>query len=1143
MTVKKLITGILSLLVIAAVMAPSLMAQSLISGDLTGTVTDPSGAVLSGASVTIKSDATGSSRTTTTGSNGTYRFSLLQPGTYTVTVTASGFSKSEAKANVSIGQASIADVKMAVGTSATTVEVTSAAPLVQADNADLSTNFSQALIANQPNGGNDLTYVAQTAPGVTMNVGQGYGNFTAYGMPATSNLFTVNGENDMDPYLNLNNSGATNLTLGRNEVEEATVISNAYSGQYGQQAGAQVNYVTKSGTNQFHGNAAYWWTGRAMDANDWFNNLYSTPRPFANNNEWAASIGGPIKKDKLFFFVNTEGIRYIVPSSTPVFAPTPAFQAAALSNLATGAYSAALGLGPDPGAIPTYNTYFNLFNNAPGYNPSGVQAGSCIDNNLGLSLGPGVGTIPGLGIPGLTNDNCIARYEANPALPGTEWILSGRVDYNLSDKDHLWWRYRMDHGTQDTYADPINSNFNAASFQPSYDGQGQWNHVFSPNATNQFIYAGSYYRAIFTQDNFNKSNFPYAVDGAAFGFSLSTVGGDAYAFPQGRNVTQYQFIDDFSWTKGAHALKFGANFRRYDITDYTFSTYSNPLVAMLGVGDLFFDSTYRYQERFANRASYPVALWGLGLYAQDEWRVNKSLKLTMALRAEKNSNPVCQLNCASLLVGQSYQAVLASAPGVLADPATPYNQLIEANRHQVFRSTDAINWAPRIGFAWSPGGSDKTVIKGGFGLFYDALPAVIGDAFMANVPTRVEERPAFGYYADNGLGWADPGASTLVAGCAGLLQNGFANGVSWNDISSFNGATCRKPTFNSQAGVFHTPYWEQWSVGIQQALGDKTALTLTYVGNHGVHIPINNTGLAGYDPTSIYGNTFPTAPPTGDFGFLQQYESTAVSNYNGITASFTQRVTYGFSVNASYTWSHTMDEISNAGGEPYNGVTTLQYQFNPVCLRCQYGNADYDIRNSFNADFVWQTPWKFGNKYANGAFGGWTMSMNFFARSGLPYTLVNAFGTIPGYGSSFAIASVNGFSQNSCSNGLSQCVPFQDPSGQVLNPAYNIPQLTGQPLGFFSNQRRNQYRGPGFFDSDLSVNKNFKLTERLAFGVGANFYNVFNHPNFTNPDQYLGDSTFGQILQTTAPPTGPYGSFFAGLPSGRIVQFQGKLVF
>ncbi len=221
-----------------------------------------------------------------------------------------------------MGQATIADVKMTVGGSSQTVEVTSSAPLVQADNADLSTNFNQQLIANQPNGGNDITYVAQTAPGVTMNTGQGYGNFSSYGLPSTSNLFIVNGENDMDPYLNLANSGATNLTLGRNDIQEATVVNNAYSGQYGQQAGAQVSYVTKSGTNQYHGNAIYWWTGRALDANDWFNNLSGTPRPFANNNEWAASFGGPIKKEKTFFFLNTEGIRYIVPSTTPVFAPS-----------------------------------------------------------------------------------------------------------------------------------------------------------------------------------------------------------------------------------------------------------------------------------------------------------------------------------------------------------------------------------------------------------------------------------------------------------------------------------------------------------------------------------------------------------------------------------------------------------------------------------------------------------------------------------------------------------------------------------------------------------------------------------------------------------------------------------------------------
>src|SRR5580658_5480778 len=579
MTVKRFITGLLALLVIALMMAPSLMAQSLVSGDLTGTVTDPSGAVVSGATVTLKSDGTGQTRNATTNGSGAYRFSLLSPGSYTITASASGFSKADAKVNVNVGQASIGDVKMAVGSSSQTVEVTSAAPLVQADNADLSTNFNQTLIANQPNGGNDITYIAQTTPGVTMNTGQGYGNFSANGLPATSNLFIINGENDMDPFLNLNNSGATNLTLGKNDIQEATVINNAYSGQYGQQAGAQVSYVTKSGTNAFHGNAEYWWTGREMDANDWFNNLSGTSRPFANNNEWAASLGGPIKKDKLFFFADTEGIRYIVPSSTTVFAPTVAFADSTLANIAA----------TSPASLPLYNKMFNLYENAPGYNrgtPVNDGSGGCQDFTGTAGFGAGV--------------PCFQQYGATPALPGTEYIISGRVDYNLSDKDHLFWRVRMDHGTQDTYADPINPAFNAASFQPAYDGQGQWTHSFGSNATNQFIYAGSYYRAIFTQSPDTTSVFPATVYMGLLGYT--DMGGDVYVFPQGRNVTQYQFVDDFSWTKGAHSLKFGANFRRYDVTDYTFSTLTNPLVIAVDQGAFYTGQAFETEQRLDRKS-------------------------------------------------------------------------------------------------------------------------------------------------------------------------------------------------------------------------------------------------------------------------------------------------------------------------------------------------------------------------------------------------------------------------------------------------------------------------------------------------------------------------------------------------------------
>ena len=357
MKLKALLLGLLALLVVASMLTPPLVAQSLISGDLTGTVTDPSGAVVPNATVTLKNNQTGASRTVTSNGNGAYRFGLLPPGAYTVTATAQGFTQAQQSANVTVGQANVVDVKLAVGASSQTVEVTSTTPLVQANTAELSTNYNQTMIANTPNGGNDLTYVAQLAPGATMNTGMGYGNFSMHGLPATSNLYTVNGENDMDPYLNLNNSGATNLTLGKNDVQEATVVTNPYGGQFGQQAGAQVSYVTKSGGNSYHGNLEYWWNGSRFNANDWFNNNTGTPRPFANNNQWAASIGGPIKKDKLFFFVDTEGLRYIVPSTQPVFVWSPNFVNAALANIAT----------TNPAELPLYTKYFHLMQGAPGY--------------------------------------------------------------------------------------------------------------------------------------------------------------------------------------------------------------------------------------------------------------------------------------------------------------------------------------------------------------------------------------------------------------------------------------------------------------------------------------------------------------------------------------------------------------------------------------------------------------------------------------------------------------------------------------------------------------------------------------------------------------------------------------------------------
>src|SRR6201998_4350467 len=266
------ILGVMSILAALVGTTPKLGAQSVTSGDIAGLVTDPSGAILTNASVTLKSQENGSTQAQSTNSRGVYRFSLLPPGRYTVSVAVAGFQQANATAVVTIGQATTVNIALALGEASSTIEVTSDAPLLQTENADVSTSFSETQISLTPNPGNDPSYIAQTAPGVVQNTQGANGNFSAYGLPGTSNLFTLNGQNENDPFLNLNNSGATNLLLGNNDVREATVVTNGYSGQYGTLAGANVNYVTKSGSNEFHGNALYWWNGSALNANSFFNN-------------------------------------------------------------------------------------------------------------------------------------------------------------------------------------------------------------------------------------------------------------------------------------------------------------------------------------------------------------------------------------------------------------------------------------------------------------------------------------------------------------------------------------------------------------------------------------------------------------------------------------------------------------------------------------------------------------------------------------------------------------------------------------------------------------------------------------------------------------------------------------------------------
>src|SRR5580658_10058659 len=393
-------TKLTFLIVLAALLLPGMLgAQSTTNGAISGTVTDATGAILPDITVNLKSIEKGFANSTKTNAQGFYQFPLLEPGTYAITIAAPNFKKSTMTTTVSVGAVSTVNAKLEVGAAGTTVEVTSEAAMLQTESSEISTTFNSREISEVPNPGNDLTFVAQTAAGSVMNTGMGAGNFASFGVSASSNLFTLNGMYDNDPFLNLNNSGATNLLLGNNEVQEATVVTNGYSGQYGGFAGANVNYITKSGSNNWHGNTNYFWDGRAMNANNFFNVGNDAPRPFVNANQYAASFGGPIKKDKAFFFWNYEGLRVILPTSEQVQVPDALFQTAIINNLSQPFNANIPGSGLSQ-SVPFYQTMFKLYNAAPGISravkgvPNAADISGCVgqtftDPVTGAAFGAG----------------------------------------------------------------------------------------------------------------------------------------------------------------------------------------------------------------------------------------------------------------------------------------------------------------------------------------------------------------------------------------------------------------------------------------------------------------------------------------------------------------------------------------------------------------------------------------------------------------------------------------------------------------------------------------------------------------------------------------------------------------------------------
>jgi hypothetical protein len=1130
-----------SLLTLAGVVAftptlqPVAMAQTNVTGAISGTVTDPQGAVVPGATVTVTSRSTGSSKTVTVTTRGDYNAPLLEPGEYDVTVTAANFETAKTKITVSAGATAPGNITLAVGQASTTVEVSEASPLLHTEDAQISTSFTMEQIQALPNPGNDLTFVAQTSPGAVMNTQGGYGNFSVFGLPATSNTFTVNGGYQNDPFLNLNNSGATNLLLGNNDIGDVTVTSNAYDAAFGGLGGAQINEISRSGGNGFHGNLSYWWNGSSMNANDWFNNASGSPKSFDNVNQWAVGVGGPIKKDKLFFFSDYEGLRVVLPTRAPVYIPSPALQQAILGDAnAALAFPVSLPFGNlagngNSGEAALYQTLFGLYNNAKG--ASSAQAI----------------TSPGCS-PFLSTSTTCVPYESNAyqvfnGQAGNfthEWLWTGRVDWNIGANDKAFWHAKVDKGLQATFTSLLDPVFNADSPQPEYNGEFQETHSFSPNVTNQFLFALEYYRAIFINTNAEAANAlsPFSLIIATGPVSSSGPGGWPGGYdiiwPQGRNVTNYQFADDLSWTKGNHTVKIGWSIRRDDVSDYDPNTYTTPLVEAAqetfgaGLADV-------YEQNFPSRTSQPLALYNMGAYIQDQWKALPNLTVTYGIRLEHNSNVTCLTDCFALSNGDYF--------GLSQDNTVPLNSLIASGRHRAFLNLQKVGYQPRAGFSWQPGGpGSKTVVRGGFGMFTDVFPATVADNLLNNAPLNVPVELVSsifgGPYNPFPIDPTAAGSGAQIAAAAALaIQTGFASGASTAELGF-------QPGLVTQAPKIKYPTYEEYSLAVERQLNRNTALSVSYVGNHGYHEPVvsNSANACNFNGLPNCNTT-----PGGSGGANPNFAGVTIdyagasSNYNGMIATLTHRERY-LTAQLNYAYSHALDQISNGGFLGF-GVNSTSPQ-SPYNLNYDYGNADYDTRHYISGSYVLTVPYWGGPHVVT---DGWEISGTVFHNTGYPFSAVDDITSlgIPYYNGSLKAKQLGTNFSMKCGGSSHNYVygtacPF-GATGTSDAGFANYAFATG-----FGQQERNQLRGPNYTDTDLDIMKGFHIPgwESANLKLGAQFFNLFNHPNFQIPANGLSSgSTFGQITGMQSTPTSILGAFLGGDASPRLIQLKASFVF
>ena len=1080
-----------SIAVLLILLISAIASAQTFRGTILGTVTDPNGAVVAGAKVTVKNTSTGLERSTTTDEAGNYTVPELPIGPYEVRVEQTGFVTSVVS-NVTAEVASErrVDVKLSVAGGETVVTVATAEQ-VETTNNTLGGTITLERAGDLPINGRDFTKFLTMVPGATGDPSGAtdspgsFGLFSANGNRGRSNNYLLDGTDMNDGYRNLpaiNEAGvfgtpATILPI--EAISEAAILSN-FEAEYGRNSGAIVNIVTKSGTNDFHGALFEFFRNNKLDARNFFNPKPDPETQFRNN-QFGGALGGPIKRNKTFFYFAYEGQRERVGLNSTARVPDPA-EIAALGGPTNPVIARLLARNP----WPAPNRPLPLFDNT--------------------------------GAPNL--------FVTTPASNDVDSLI-GKIDHSFNSSNQLTGRYF--YGTSDQsfplaiLAGNILPGFNTITPTEVHLVSISYLNILSPTKVNEFR---------FGYNRFDEGFFPEDgdFDPRSIGLNTGIAGEQDFGLPQIRiqddlgiaNIgatlsvpraridSNWHIIDNFSWKLPQNDVKFGYEFRRTTV-------------------DQFFDAGYRGRLDFGSLADFLSGTLSGGraargnsnrftfqnshaTYVQDTYRWTREVTLNLGLRWD-------------------YFGVIQERDNLLSN-FSPTEGLVQVGSPGLPRlyGRDWNNFSPRLGIAWNLNGNGKTVVRAGWGLFYDAFSQ---DFFAGQLPFNT----------------FNPGPAFNPVGPAPVLFS----------FSTEPVITDGDPIFTDflDSDVFavdpnlRTPYIQNYNLNLQHELFRNGVLEVGYVGSTGKKLfryrDINQPLNPSVSSERPFDNG-PFAPSGGTFFYVNHLETTAVSNYNALQTSFTVRNRKGFTTHINYTWSHSLDNASD--GQDY--VANATQPDNSHCTRCEKANSNFDSRHRFVLTTSYSIP-NFFKSYPR-LGDGWRLNTVVTLRSGNPFHLT-LFDDYNNTGEFFPRPDVVGdpYAGTSAPDRFINLSAFAVPC--TLDPAGDGSAASCIPgTWHFGSLGRNALRGPGYRNVDFSIFKDTNITEKVRIQLRAEVFNIFNHPNFSNPllPSFAADMTSSidpvtgrgtGFLPITVTPDVGIGNPFMGGGGPRNIQLALRLVF